>query len=296
MLVNSANLDLLFRGFSTAFNKGLSLAPSQYRDIAMVVPSSTGENQYGWLGETPNIREWLGDRVIHNLSAAGYTLKNKTFESTVGVKRVAMEDDQYGIYTPLFEKMGRDAALHPDTLVFGLLQSGFHEECYDGQPFFDADHPVETEDGTVSVSNVQTGSEPAWYLLDCSQPIRPLVYQERLKYDFQRKDQDSDENTFFRDEYLYGVRGRGNAGFGLWQLAFGSKADLTPANYAAARAAMQNMRGENGKKLGITPTHLVASPLLEAKARALIMASTLENGATNVWAGSANLILTPYLD
>ncbi|WP_372426937.1 Mu-like prophage major head subunit gpT family protein [Salinarimonas chemoclinalis] len=296
MLINASNLDLIFKGFNTAFNKGLSEAPSRYRDVAMVVPSETGETEYGWLGETPAIREWLGDRHINSLMASSYTIKNRRFESTVAVQRTQIEDDKYGVMSPVYQKMGRDAALFPDSLVFALLSAGFHEPCYDGQPFFDAEHRVIAENGADTLaSNFQDGEGEPWFLLDCSQPIKPLIYQERIPFEFQHVDKPSDPHVFFRDEYVYGTRGRGNAGFGLWQLGFGSKAELNAVNYEAARAAMQNRRGDNGKRLGITATHLVVSPTLEGKARSLLVATHLANGATNVWSGSAEMIMTPYL-
>lgn len=67
------------------------------------------------------------------------------------------------------------------------------------------------------------------------------------------------------DEYLYGVRARANAGFGLWQLAFGSRAPLTAANYAAARASMSSIKGDQGRVLGIRPNVLVVPPALERR-------------------------------
>ena len=58
--------------------------------------------------------------------------KNKKFEMTIGVPRDDIEDDKYGVYTPLFSNMGEAAALQPDELVFGAMMSGFNEKCYDG--------------------------------------------------------------------------------------------------------------------------------------------------------------------
>ena len=56
-----------------------------------------------------NIR-WIGDRVVQNLSVHDYAIKNKSFESTVGIPREAIEDDQYGAYAPLMAQLGQDAA------------------------------------------------------------------------------------------------------------------------------------------------------------------------------------------
>lgn len=66
------------------------------------------------------------------------------------------------------------------------------------------------------------------------------------------------------DKYLYGVRARANAGFGLWQLGFGSKAPPNSESHAAARAAMMNFKSDGGRILGVTPTVLVAPPHLES--------------------------------
>ena len=43
--------------------------------------------------------------------------------------------------------------------------------CYDGQNFFDTDHPVGEQGSQETVSNVQTGAGPAWYLLDTTRPV-----------------------------------------------------------------------------------------------------------------------------
>ena len=102
-------------------------------------------------------------------------------------------------------------------------------------------------------SNMQAGTASAWYLLDTSRAVRPLIWQEREKYEFQQVTDAGDKGVFMTDQYLYGVRARVNAGFGLWQLAFGSKAPLTPANYSAARAAMMGYRGDKGRILGVRP-------------------------------------------
>jgi phage major head subunit gpT-like protein len=299
MIINSANLAGLNKGFNVSFNKGLSSAPSYYRKVAMTTKSGTGEETYAWLGQLPKLREWLGDRVLKNLTAHGYAIKNKLFESTVKVPRVSIEDDQYGVYGPLFEELGLAAGEHPDELIFSLLAAGFSIPCYDGQYFFDTDHPVKNEDGTESsVSNFGGGSGAAWYLLDTTRAIKPLIFQERMPYNLQGLTGETDEGVFLRDEYLYGVRARANAGFGLWQLAYASKQTLDATNYAAARAAMMGLKGDEGRPLGIKPNVLVVSPALEQKALQLISNELIINSGvavSNEWKGSADLIVTAWL-
>lgn len=86
-----------------------------------------------------------------------------------------------------------------------------------------------------------------------------------------------------------------NAGFGLWQLGFGSKDSLDSTNYAAARAAMMIFRSENGRILGINPTTLVVPPSLEDAALHILNTENGEGGASNPWKGTAELIVTPFV-
>ena len=303
MIVNAANLDALFVGFKTSFNQGFAGALSVYKQVAMVVPSSTAEENYGWLGQFPSVREWMGPRHVKNLMAHSYVVKNKRFESTISVPRDSIEDDRVGVFKSPMEELGRATGEHADQLVFGLLKAGFTEPCYDKQSFFDADHQLtDGEAVSVSVSNIQDGSGDAWFLLDTSRVMKPLIYQERIPYGLTALNQDSDREVFFNDEYIYGTRGRSNVGFGFWQLAFASKAELTAENYEAARAAMAAFKGEEGRPLGIKPNTLVAPPSLEGAAMRLlnngsrvVMVEDTPVAVQNEWAGSAKLIVTPWV-
>ena len=121
-----------------------------------------------------------------------------------------------------------------------------------------------------------------------------MIWQERMPYEFQSITDPGHQHVFLHDEYIYGVRARVNAGFGLWQLAWGSKQPLSAANYAAARAAMQAMKGDGGRFLGVMPNVLVVPPSLEESARNIVKAATSAAGASNPWFESAELIVTPY--
>jgi len=292
MIVNQATLQSIFHSFKTIFNKALDTAQPVYDRIATTVPSSTREEEYKWLGKVPRMREWIGDRVIQNLAAYGYAIKNRDWEATVGVDRNDIEDDSIGIYTPLIQALAQSAALHPDELVFELLVNGFTQKCYDGQPFFAAEHvdgnqPAQSNTTTVKLSatsyaaarsammsykdehgrplkivpnllvvapkNEETGrkilmaetdangatnpwkgtaellvapelagNDDMWFLLDVSKPIKPLIFQQRKRPEFVAKDRPDDDTVFMKKEYLYGVDSRDNAGYGLWQLAYGS--------------------------------------------------------------------------
>ena len=296
MLINAKNLDSLYSGFSAVYSKGFGAAETYWQNIAMKVPSTTREENYGWMGQIPRLTEWIGDRQVKRLVAHGYKIKNRDFAQTLVVGRNDIEDDAYGVFTPLFAEMGRAAAEFPDELCFGLLKNGFTELGYDGKAFFAADHEVGAQTGNpTTASNVQTGSGEPWFLLDTSKAIRPMIYQERAALDNLAKlDAPTDPNVFWRKEYVYGSDGRCNVGFGLWQLSFGSKAELTAENYAAARAAMGGLKGDEGRPLNVKGTVLVCGPALEEQARMLLIADT-NDGTSNPWKGSAEPIITSWL-
>lgn len=296
MIINGTNLDLVFKGFKTVYTDAFLSAPVNWDKIAMTVNSTGRDETYGWLGQFPQLREWIGPRHVKNLEAHSFTIVNRDFESTVSIRRNDLADDRYGVYKPSFSEMGQLARRHPEEMVMGLLARGFSETGFDGQNFFDTDHPIkDADDNEVTVSNMQDGTEPPWFLLDTSRAVRPIIWQERENYDFQAMTDATNPHVFMNDEYIYGVKARVNAGFGLWQLAFGSKAALSGENYAAARAAMMGFKSDGGRILGVTPTTLVVPPQLEEKALEILNAERDASGATNVWQDTAKLIVSPYL-
>lgn len=212
MLVNEQNLDLVFRGFKTVYSDAYLQAKAHKDKIAMTVASSSRDETYGWLGQFPQLREWIGPRHVHSLQAHSFTITNRKFESTVSVKRDDIADDKLGVFKPAFSEMGYLAKNHPEELVFGLLASGFTTECFDGQNFFDSDHPqTDTAGNQITVSNFQDGAEDAWFLLDTSRAVKPLIWQERDDYEFQSLTASTDSHVFMHDEYVYGVNRAGFA-------------------------------------------------------------------------------------
>jgi len=296
MDINATNFQALYRAFNTAFQSGFAGVSPQWQKIATLVPSSASQEDYGWIGDIPAMREWIGDRVINALKNHGYSIKNKKFELTQAVDRTKIEDDQVGIYTPLFQMMGDSAARHPDELIFALLLLGFSTNCYDGQYFFDSDHPVvQADETTASISNYQAGTGNAWFLLDTSRPLKPLIFQRRKAPKFVALNQETDTNVFMRDEFLYGIDCRDNAGFGFWQMAFGSKDTLDSANFEAAYDAMTGFKKDKGAPLGIKPNLLVVGSTNASAGRKIVEAQLINGGDSNTNFKRVELLECPWL-
>ncbi len=163
-VVTSDFLAGLYRSLQALYKDTYEKTEADYQKIAMEVPSTTSENQYQWLGEVPGMKEWVDERTLEGLKAWDYTIKNKDWESTIAVDRNAIEDDQLGIIRPRVMSLAVAAKTHPDELVFSLLAQGFSQTCFDGQYFFDTDHPLadgSTQSNKITLALDATGLKTA---------------------------------------------------------------------------------------------------------------------------------------
>lgn len=167
MLVNAQNLTAVFINLKTIFNKAFEAAPSQWQETTMLVPSGSSQNDYAWLSRFPRMRKWLGDKVIKSLAAFKYTIVNDDWETTVEVDRNDIEDDQIGIYAPMAQEAGFSSKQLPDEIDADLKNGAFAGICYDGQYFYDTDHPVAgasvSNKGTAALSAATTAAAAASY-------------------------------------------------------------------------------------------------------------------------------------
>jgi phage major head subunit gpT-like protein len=296
MLITSAALDALRVGFKTDFQGGLGMAPPLKDRVASTIRSSTSQNTYGWLNQMPGMREWLGARLVQNLAESSYVIVNRHFEMTVGVDRNDIEDDNLGQYAMLFSRLGEAVGGFPEQLVWDALKAGFATNCWDGQFFFDTDHPITLADGSASTyANTDGGAGTPWFLLCTNRSIKPMIYQERKPANFVSRDKEADDNVFDQRRFVYGTDLRCNVGYGLPQMAWGSKQTLNAANYAIARAGVQNMKGDGGRPLGLVPNLLVVPPGLESQGRQILNSEYGTGGVTNEWKGTAELLVVPWL-
>ncbi|GHD63849.1 Mu-like prophage major head subunit gpT family protein [Jeongeupia chitinilytica] len=297
MIINASNLKAIFINLKTTFNNAFDTAPSQWQKIAMLVPSTARSNDYKWLSTFPRMQKWIGEKAVKALAASSYSITNDDWEATVEVDRNDIMDDNLGIYAPQAQMAGQSAKQLPDEIVFDLVNRGFTTLCYDGQYFFDVDHPVNgqsvsnkgtkklsvatqaaaqasygagrtamkkfkdeegrplnitpnvllvgpaledtaralltndrLEDGKANpykgtaelVVDGRLTSDDAWFLLDTTKPVKPLIYQERMKPVFVEQTDPQADSVFMRKKFKFGAEARGNGGYAFWQLAYGS--------------------------------------------------------------------------
>lgn len=84
-VITAAILQALNTGVKKNFQDGYKQmsAASFWQQVATLVPSTTASNTYGWLGDFPKMREWVGDRVVKDIKESGYAITNKLYEATL---------------------------------------------------------------------------------------------------------------------------------------------------------------------------------------------------------------------
>ena len=293
--IDAGILYALKTALSAAFTRGVGRVEPQFRTVASVIPSTGASNSYGWLEDFPGIQEWLTTRQLAVLKQMGYSITNKTWENSIKVKREDVEDDQLGQYAIITEQFGRNVSIFPDELVFKLLCDGFTTTCYDGQYFFDSDHPVGAGTQSNVVGTPATDPGEPWFLVDATQALLPIIFQDRRPFDFKALDDLNSEHVILNNEFIFGTDGRCNVGYGFWQTSVGSKAPLNVQNYELAYKAMQGITNSAGKSLGLTPTLLVVGKNNRSAAKGLIEAINSASGASNIYYKDVDVLVSPYV-
>lgn len=301
-VVTSAAIQALLNNFKALYLRGLQKS-GDWPKVATEIKSSGSGNIYSWLGAFPMLKKWTGDRVIENMKNSDYTLKNDSYEATVGVKRADIEDDNLGIYGPMFEQMGESANEHIDINVFKALLDGFTALCYDGKPFFAKDHSLyPKEDGTGSATtfsnivNDTVTTKPAWFLLDTRKVIKPIIYQNRQDARLQSVTNPSNDTVFMKDEYLYGVDARRAFGYSFPQLAVGCRDTLNAANFNAAFALLEGMKLDGNRPMNTRGSILVVPTSLRSAAEEILEKQNLTGGESNINYHRVELLVTPFAE
>lgn len=294
MIITQTSLQALRTGFSTQFNNGLAAAAPVSDPLVTTVSSATKVETYGFLGDLPIFRKWLGEKRIRSLAEKAYALTNEDFEATLGIHKNKIADDNLGLYGPIVSGWGKDAGQLKDRLAFDALRDGHVRACYDGQNFFDTDHPVDFE-GAPTTNMSGAGAVEPWFLVDLSKPLKPILFQNRQAPTFDMVTDPKDSHVFKTGEYLMGGEARGAAGYTLWQLAHRSTAALDAASYVAAYNAMAALKNDEGEPLEIRPTHIVVGHSNRAAAKTLFDAQALAGGASNIYFKDVAIIDAPRL-
>jgi len=144
MIITPSSLNVFFTSLSTQFSELFQSTPTWWSNIATLWPSTTETETIGWMGRVPTFREWVGPRVAHGIATEGYVVRHKPYELTIEVDKFKLQDDQYGLYSPIVRQMAIQAKKWPDYLMVDALQLGGSATlglCPDGLSFWNDSHP-----------------------------------------------------------------------------------------------------------------------------------------------------------
>lgn len=155
MLLNKSKLAAAFDTAKAAWNNALKSAQATWKEWAGSLTSDTSSESYHWADLLVVIRKWVGPRVIGNAKGQKWVVENEPYEGTFGLDGQDINDDKLGLLKPQTDSLAAAASYHPENILAAVVLAGFSTACYDGQYFFDTDHPSLADDGTT-FSNLST--------------------------------------------------------------------------------------------------------------------------------------------
>lgn len=117
--------------------------------------TSTGELRQKFpidLTALAGFREWIGPRKSVDSEIASFFIDSKPWERTIDVPLDVLDSKNFAPYINKVPTLMRAADAHPNILLASLLKKGKTTLCWDGQNFFDTDHPVDYR--VVNTANV----------------------------------------------------------------------------------------------------------------------------------------------
>lgn len=300
MEINQGTLRTLHTGFSAIFNGALqdAMAKSTWADIAQKVPSDTKRSEFAWLRNIPQLKLDLGPAEIESLVRQSYTILNHRYKTFAELDVDDIEDDNLGTYRNVFEMHARESADWIGNAVFTMLPKGITSagKSFDGENFFSASHTRLDGSTYSNYDNDGGSSDPLWYLLCTTRGIKPILFQERKPVALTLKNQLSDDNVFFDDKVVWGIKARLGFGYSYPQLAYASRKDLDATNLEAAVEAMMGFTRDDGTKMNIMPDTIVVGPSNYYAAKKLVMNELDSSGGTNVHKGSFKVVQSQYVE
>ena len=163
-MISPTNFNILVSSVEVLIGKAWTdPLPLPYSMFCKEVPSGSAQNVYPWIGKFPRMRLWNGARVTYEPAEQTYTLKNQTFEHTIGVDRFSLDDDQYGVLQDMLPFQAMQARKQPQLMFIDLLentgdQTGPLQLGLDGLTAFNTSHQVDIYNANQSSSIGKTYS------------------------------------------------------------------------------------------------------------------------------------------
>ncbi len=147
---------LLEKGLKAAFNKAMTGiiadggATKALEAITSIFPSEGPDEKYGFLGDTPAVTEWIGDKTTGHIKDYSYTLTNKNYYAAISIDRNEINDDRMGILKPRIAGMVSTLQREKWALIIAQIVAGTVNLAYDGTAYFSSSHTKPTLDNLLA--------------------------------------------------------------------------------------------------------------------------------------------------
>jgi len=171
MLTRKDLVKFLLTGMKTTFMKEFKTLPEIYKEVSTVTTSTKDKETYPWLGESPEVEEWVDERKERVVSEHYFEIINRSWANTIALDRDALDDEQYSQIPLRAKGLAKKFASFFNKAAFTLIAQGnlttgtsglFNGKTisgFDAKAFFASDHPIEHTGSTQS----NTGSTALSY-------------------------------------------------------------------------------------------------------------------------------------
>lgn len=169
MDLTPASLNALRTQYSQIYQQAFLNQDILWNKVAQLVTSKSDSETHVWMDRIPQLRKWVGDRILQSASLRSYILKNDPFELTIALDQFRIEDNKIDSFKPVVQSMAEQAKKWPDALLFapttaqvpGALPNGANAITYDGVGFFSASHPVNIDNAAQGTQSNYASSGKA---------------------------------------------------------------------------------------------------------------------------------------
>ena len=170
-------IELVTSAARAEFFKNYAALPNRINQLAFRLPSGMKIESFAWLGDTPQVREWVGSRIHKGLPELSFSITNKLWETTL--------DFDYFTWTSqagaeIAKNRAQQASSKAVTHYYKLLLDVMIANglCYDGQNFFDTGHfdpgasYTTVQDNTATITGLSSAT--ACTALDAVKIVRNI--------------------------------------------------------------------------------------------------------------------------
>lgn len=149
-IARPAALEALNTSLSKAFQEAMQTPLfTETMGMCTTIPSTSEFNTYAFLATHGGMREFVGARVLDGMKERRFTIYNKKYEKTIAVSRDELDDGQVASAQFAMSQIAYAARVLQEDLLLAVLEGGAAATvagtCYDGQYFFDTDHPTDLD-------------------------------------------------------------------------------------------------------------------------------------------------------